>query len=141
VLQGEAAARGEHAGDEDAIQIQRGAVSAEAVDAGGKLGAAAREVRVGGLQVHGARGVAEPEDVGVGAAADLHRVDIERIHRHPTAGLEVAEGEVGRAHATDSIGVRRIDLGVVDRGAVAVERVVGERAGTLGPRLVEKKVV
>jgi hypothetical protein len=91
--------------------------------------------------IDGARRVAEAEHVGVGPAADFHRVEGDRVKRHPAHRLDVAEGNVGGGDAADAIGALRIQLHVVRDTAVAVGggRRVGP--GALGVAGVGEDVV
>ena len=85
--------------------------------------------------------VTDAEDIGIRSASEFHRVDLKHVDRRATARLKIAEGDIRIAHAANAVGGEWIVLGVIGRGAVTVEREIGERRRALGAGLVGEDVV
>ena len=135
VLKGAARADGQDAFEENAIEVEAGAVTAVAVHARLKLRAVAREVGGGGHHVHGAGWITKAEDGTVGPAANLDGLDAQRIDRHTAHRFEIAEGNVGRGDAADPVGAGRVEADVFLHVAVSVDgeiRVVARALATGG---------
>ena len=130
---------------ENPIQIERAAVTAVTVGLLGRLREVPGKVGGGGHHVDGAGGIAQAEHVGVGSAADLNGIDVDRVQRDASHRLDIAKSDIGGGDAADAVGVDWIDLHVVRHAAIAVRDAVsgpgGIGAGAFRVSGVEEDVV
>ena len=126
MLERGAAANREFAFYEHAIHVEARAIAAEAVVARADLGAALGEIGGGTHGVHRAGGVADAEDIGIGPATQLNRVDLKHINRRAPARLEITKRHIRVADTANAVGGEWIVLGVVGCRSVAVEGKIGK---------------